>query len=223
MNALVVGHGSIGARHARILKDEGCAVGVVSGRLGPAVRFKTLADGLKQHDPLYVVVANRTADHKSTIHALAAAGYTGRVLVEKPLFSSLSPLPTHQFQSLHVAYNLRFHPVLRALHGAIEGHRVLSVQAYAGQYLPDWRTGRDYRDSYSADRAQGGGVLRDLSHEFDYLGWLLGPWIRATALGGHLSTLEIDSEDVAVVLAAYTACPPCLCISITSTALGAGA
>ena len=157
MNALVVGHGSIGARHARILEEEGCAVGVVSGRPGPKVRFETLADGLEQHAPLYVVVANRTADHKTTIHALASAGYTGRVLVEKPLFSSLSPLPQHQFQSLHVAYNLRFHPVLRALHGAIEGHRVLSVQAYAGQYLPNWRTGRNYRDSYSADRPQGGG------------------------------------------------------------------
>jgi predicted dehydrogenase len=66
--------------------------------------------------------------------------------------------------------------------------------------LPDWRPGTDYRQCYSAKRTEGGGVLRDLSHELDYLCWLAGGWTRATAQGGHMSALEIDSDDLFDVL-----------------------
>ena len=84
---------------------------------------------------------------------------------------------------------------------------MLSVQARVGQYLPDWRPGRDYRATYSGRRAEGGGVLRDLSHELDFLLWLFGGWTAATALGGTLSSLEIDSEDTVVALLALRDCP----------------
>jgi predicted dehydrogenase len=43
-------------------------------------------------------------------------------------------------------------------------------------------------------------VLRDLSHELDYLGWLFGGWRRLSALGGRRSELEIDSDDFWAVL-----------------------
>lgn len=52
-----------------------------------------------------------------------------------------------------------------------------------------------------------GGALRDLSHEIDYLTWLLGGWERVAALGGQLSHLEIDSDDVYALLLATPACP----------------
>ena len=82
----------------------------------------------------------------------------------------------------------------------LSGHKILSVQIYCGQYLPIWRPQRDYRQSYSAFRAEGGGVLRDLSHELDYMQWLFGPWKNVYAVGGKYSSLEIDSEDCCTIL-----------------------
>ena len=142
------------------------------------------------------VVTQKKGEFVDLFAELAAAGYAGRVLVEKPLFGRSLSVPLNSFQSLSVAYNLRFHPLIQRLQDLLVGETVISVQAYVGQYLPDWRPDTDYRYSYSAKVAEGGGALRDLSHELDYLGWLFGAWSAVTAFGGHLSLLEIDSDDL---------------------------
>ena len=102
---------------------------------------------------------------------------------------------------------MRFHPVIGRLRELLGETTPYAIHAYAGQYLPDWRPNADYRKGYSAIKAQGGGVLRDLSHELDALNWMLGPWTRITALGGHVSNLEIDSDDVFSVLFETARCP----------------
>ena len=49
--------------------------------------------------------------------------------------------------------------------------------------------------------------MRDLSHELDYLSWLFGTWQALTALGGHYSSLEGDSDDVFCILLKMERCP----------------
>lgn len=208
MRSLVIGYGSIGARHARVLAELGCHVAVVSGReVDHERRYGTVAEALQAEEPEYIVIANRTADHLQTLTELAGLGYQGNVLVEKPLFDQVYEIPEHSFKGLYVAYNLRFHPLIERLQERLQGQKVLSVQAYVGQYLPTWRPGSDYRDSYSARRAEGGGVLRDLSHELDYLNWLCGGWQQLTALGGHYSHLDIDSDDIFSIMMTTNDCP----------------
>jgi predicted dehydrogenase len=200
--ALVVGYGSIGARHARLLRDLGLEVGVVSRRgAGVGHVFQDLTDGYRQFKPSYVVIANETSKHVSAIEELASVGFDGLTLVEKPVAISLDSLRGITCgPRVRVAYNLRFHPVLRALKTRLADDRPVAIQAYVGQYLPDWRPGTDYRNGYSASSASGGGVLRDLSHELDYLYWLFGPWSRLAALGGRKGDLEIDSDDTWCIL-----------------------
>ncbi len=196
LRALVVGYGSIGARHAAVLAGLNCDVALVTARTdAPVPAFASIEQALSGFTPDYVVVANETAAHVDTLRRLAAGGFGGLVLVEKPLNGDGTALPEHRFRHLAVGYNLRFHPVLTALGRAIEGRRIVSVQAYAGQYLPDWRPGTDWRQSYSASVARGGGVLRDLSHELDYLAVLFGRWSRLAALGGASGALDIESDD----------------------------
>jgi len=196
VRALVIGYGSIGVRHAAVLEELGARVAVVSRRNSvERPTYADLGEALRDYAPEYVVVSNETALHESTLNRLAQEAYAGTVLVEKPLFSAAAPLPKHGFRHSAVAYNLRFHPVLRRLKALLEGERIVTANAYVGQYLPDWRPGTDYRTCYSASVERGGGVLRDLSHELDYMCWLLGGWSSVAAVGGHLSALEIDSDD----------------------------
>ncbi|PWF48933.1 Gfo/Idh/MocA family protein [Massilia glaciei] len=208
MRALVIGHGSIGRRHVEVLQQLGCAVAVVSRR---AVDFPLVyadaGEALAAHAPGYVVVANETGAHAGAFAALAGARFGGTVLIEKPLFHAPAALPRHAFGAAYVAYNLRFHPMVLRMRELLAGETLVSATVHVGQYLPDWRPGSDYRQSYSASAAQGGGVLRDLSHELDYLCWLLGGWNRVAALGGQFSALEITSDDVFSLLLTTPRCP----------------
>ena len=71
---------------------------------------------------------------------------------------------------------------------------------WCGQQLADWHPGSDHTQGYSASRALGGGVVLDLSHELDYLGWLFGPVEAVTAATSNSATLGIETEDVADVI-----------------------
>lgn len=206
---LVIGYGSIGQRHARLLTELGCQVAVVSRRsIDFAPHYSELSQALADWQPEYVVVANRTSEHHQTVEFLAQHGFEGRVLVEKPLFDRQSALPSHNFSQVTVAYNLRCHPLLINLKSLLDDSaQLVTANIYAGSYLPDWRPNTDYRQSYSAKRDQGGGVLRDFSHELDYALWLFGPWRRMTASGGRLSSLEIDSDDAYTLLMETQRCP----------------
>jgi predicted dehydrogenase len=196
MKALVVGYGSIGQRHCAVLQGLGHKVAVVSRQaLEQLQRFHTLEEGVHAFSPDYVVVANPTSEHLDSLTVLAGRGYRGRVLVEKPLFAAPAAMPAHAFTSLNVGYNLRFHPLLTELRKRVAASSAIAAHVYTGQWLPEWRPGQDYRATYSARRAQGGGVLRDLSHDLDYLCWLLGPPAHGCALLGKVSDLEIDTED----------------------------
>jgi len=205
---LVIGYGSIGARHARLLVELGCDVAVVSARnVDFPQSYHSLRDGWYMHKPALVVVANATAAHYGALTELAQLGHAGDVLVEKPVFDHVLPLPINNFRHLRVAYNLRFHPVLTMLREVLATQRVISVQAYVGQYLPSWRPGTDYRLCYSAHADKGGGALLDLSHDLDYLAWITGPWQRVAAIGGHMGPLEISSNDVFSLLYESDRCP----------------
>jgi predicted dehydrogenase len=208
MKALVIGYGSIGSRHVEVLREMGISVSILTAQQGLSEKpFQRLEDALSSNLPDYVVIANKTNKHYSTLSHLAELGFSGSVLVEKPLFHEISTLPKNKFKGVWIGYNLRFHPYIQKLRKILEKEPAISIHVTAGQYLPHWRPDIDYNSSYSARRQEGGGVLRDLSHELDYVTWLLGPWSRITALGGHFSSLEIDSDDVFSIMMTGENCP----------------
>jgi predicted dehydrogenase len=201
--ALVIGYGSIGARHAAVLRGLGVEVAVVSARAteAPGPIFRALGDAVGTFAPHYAVIANPTAAHRETLGDLAACGFRGRVLCEKPLTSDPATLAGTGFEGLWTGYNLRFLPAVAALRDALAGERVLHLAVECSSYLPDWRPGRDYRQTASATRAEGGGVLRDISHELDYAAMLAGRPLRTAASVRNSGTLGIEVEDHAGILA----------------------
>ena len=209
LKALVIGYGSIGRRHARVLTELGCRVAVMSRRsivFEPS--YSKLSEALSVWQPGYVVIANRTSEHFQTVEALAQYGFRDYVFIEKPLFDQSSEMPKQSFSHIAVGYNLRCHPLLRRLKSFLDdAGNMLTAHVYVGSYLPHWRPDTDYRKSCSAKSKEGGGVLRDLSHELDYVIWLFGHWQRLTAHGGHLSKLEIDTEDAFCLIMETEFCP----------------
>ncbi|HLB41809.1 MAG TPA: Gfo/Idh/MocA family oxidoreductase [Gammaproteobacteria bacterium] len=208
MQGLIIGFGSIGQRHAQVLKSLGCHVCLVtSQKIKDYICYSTIENALKKESIDYVVIANPTHLHYQALIDLIQCNYQGIVLVEKPLFSKIEYLPQNNFLKILVAYNLRFHELLIQTKKIIKNEKLITFSAYAGQYLPTWRKEADYRHCYSAKQEQGGGVLRDLSHELDYSLWLCGPCLDVTAMGGHFSMLEINSDDAYSIVMKCVSCP----------------
>ena len=82
--------------------------------------------------------------------------------------------------------------------------RILFVHSEVGEYLPNFHPYEDYRRMYASKRELGGGVTLTQIHELDYLYALLGPPRRVFSLGGKLSDLEVDVEDVSSSVIEYT-------------------
>ena len=202
----VVGAGSIGQRHQQILKQLNSEVFSISAN-SPSADFKFLDEALQKQTFDYVVIASQTSQHFSDITCLLENKFSGRVLIEKPLFDKNQKLGQSSFQFSAVGYNLRFHPAFIWLKSNLEKlGTITSANLYVGQYLPTWRPAIAYQNSSSAKLSSGGGVLRDLSHELDMVQNLFGDWRRLVAMGGKFSDLEIETEDTCSVMMENDCC-----------------
>jgi predicted dehydrogenase len=203
----VIGAGSIGSRHAQILRDSRHDVVVVSRRSGVG-KYEKISVALKHEKFEYVVVASKTSQHLDDLRELSASKFSGTVLIEKPILTSLKKFPRNNFDFAAVGYNLRFHPAIAWLHDTLPqlGY-ISSANFYVGQYLPTWRKSDSYQNSSSATIANGGGVLRDLSHELDLAQYVFGNWTHLTSTGGKFSNLEIETDDTFSILMQTKICP----------------
>lgn len=202
---LIVGFGSIGKRHFEILSSFKCVseISIVSKQSiqeKQVLSFKLLSEVVNLDSYDYFVIATETVKHHQQLKYICSRVQNKKIVVEKPLFDRAYP----EFESTNkvfTAYNLRFHPVIESLKSIIENERVYYVNAICGQYLPTWRPEHDYRQSYSADLKRGGGVLRDLSHELDYLTWLFGDINKIDSINSKISDLDITSDDIFTAIA----------------------
>jgi len=196
LSALVIGCGSIGSRHAKIMSemDEIGHLSVLSSRSDLPYEILSDLEDVPVMDPDYVVIASSTDQHHTHLAFLEKHLKGKKILVEKPLFDFMEDLKV-QNNEVVVGYNLRFHPLLNKIRDLCEGRHLWNIFAFCGSYLPDWRPDQDYRVTSSASR-QSGGVLRDLSHELDYVQWLAGSLQVTHAVSRKVSNLEISSDDL---------------------------
>lgn len=216
---LVVSFGSIGRRHFNNLRNlrPQAQIGVLrltavpDREIPPGVdrQFTDMGDALA-FDPSAAIVCSPATTHVRVATALVDRGIP--VLIEKPIAGDLAELDellalaTCRGVPLMTAYNLRFLPSLkeaRRIVGSGAIGEILGVRAEVGQYLPDWRPGSRYQDSVSARRDLGGGALLELSHEIDYVYWMLGMPSRVAAMGGRYGDLDIEVEDMASLCLEY--------------------
>jgi predicted dehydrogenase len=229
VKVLVAGLGGIGQRHLRNLKSlVGEDLEVLAYRVRRDTPLLTDTLGIDEsadvetrygvrsfseiepalaENPDLVLVCNPTSLHLEVAQKAAEAGC--HLAIEKPVSNTLEGVDVlieiverKQLVAL-VAYQWRFHPLLRRVREILEAGslgRIVSVQAEIGEFLPGWHGYEDYRRMYAARRDQGGGVILTQSHELDYLLWLFGKPSRIFAIGGKKSRLGIDVEDTAAIL-----------------------
>lgn len=206
---LVVGLGSIGVLHLRLVREllPHADIRVLRHQVGALLPeqanggFSSLDQAIAFR-PQIAVIANPAPFHLSVAQFLAEAGV--HLLVEKPLSIAAEGVQRlidscrERGLVLLTGYNLRFLPSLQRFRDLLNQNvigKVLSVRCEIGQYLPSWRPDVDYREGVSARHDLGGGALLELSHELDYLRWIFGEvdWVGACL--SRQSRLEIDVED----------------------------
>lgn len=198
MKVLIIGYGSIGRRHEEVLSsfDEIKSIELVTKQ---SIDNKKTFNDINQVNDLasydYFVIASETHKHYEQLKYLEANVRDKIIFCEKPLFEINKDLKIEK-NLVFVGYVLRFHPMLQKLKSFLENEKVISVNVNCGQYLPTWRQNTDYRNSYSAKKDEGGGVLLDLSHEIDYVQWLFGTMQEIKSYQLKISDLEIDSDDL---------------------------
>lgn len=211
MKVIFFGLGSIGQRHLANLqtlcKDKGIAVDIHAMRTS---RREINTDGLKSiyHfddlDEKYDIafITNPTSLHYETIKSMQnRATY---YFIEKPIFNKIYPEITAWPNPKHyyVACPLRYKKIMQFVREIVDRETVLNARVICSTYLPNWRKD-DYRKSYSADPNLGGGVELDCIHELDYIVDLFGFPEKTQHMFGKVSSLEIDSHDIAVYLLRY--------------------
>lgn len=214
MRILVTGLGSIGRRHVKNLRAVKPDVEIAALRRAESASssesvdavFTSMEDALSWK-PDCALVTNPASFHIVTAQKLAENGV--HLFIEKPISNSADGVKglidtcRNNGLVLMVGYNLRFDRSLNMVRDALVGGAigdVVSVRAEAGQYLPDWRPGADYRTSPSASREQGGGAILELSHELDYVRWLVGDPTHVVAHAACRGGLGLDVEDTAEIL-----------------------
>ena len=209
MKALFLGLGSIGLRHSKILHSIAPELQIHAFRTHLGQRqtsldwiseLTSLEDALKL-SPDIVFITNPSHLHIQS--ALIFAGHSHSFFIEKPIDVSSGnltllrkTLAQHKTPT-YIAYHLRFHPVIQWLASNIVSSNVMKVSVRNLSYFPDWRPGTDHLKSYSSFDKSSGGILLDLSHEFDYIEYLFGRIAHISGLHGKRSDVTVDSDDYA--------------------------
>lgn len=208
------GIGSIAKRHVRNLRSvaAGREISIQidafrrSGALAEGVNnvFTKLSDVPNDYDVVFIT--NPTEMHLDTLKQFHEKGKN--FFIEKPVVSlnqieDAKSLKTKSDTVYYVACPLRYNAVIQYVKENINPSDVISVRSISSSYLPDWRSGQDYRETYSAHKDMGGGVSIDLIHEWDYLTDIFGWPQKIHSFIGKKSDLEIDSDDYAIYIAEY--------------------
>ncbi len=183
LRAAVIGLGSMGANHARVLADlPGIdLVGVADSdpeRTAQATArrtfpgFNSVAGLLRATQPDLVTIAVPTRAHAATALEAIAAG--AHVLVEKPIAATigeaqgLAEAAARAGTMLSVGHIVRFDPAIQALRERLradQGGRVLQLRARRVNPFPE--------------RIRDVGVIHDLAtHDIDIMRYLLGLDVR---------------------------------------------
>ena len=231
MKALFIGLGGVGQRHLRNLVQLVPDMEIIAFRqrgfnfvLNDKLEiiegqnleekynitvYHNLDEALAQK-PDIAFVTNPTSLHVEAAIKVVRAGCD--LFLEKPISHNmnnvqelLNIISANKLVSF-VGYQNRFHPCVKKakelLDMGVLGD-IIAVNIEVGEDIRTWHKYEDYRGVYAACKELGGGVTVTQIHELDYVQYFFGMPISVYAIGGKLSSLEIDVEDTVSTLLKY--------------------
>ena len=120
-NVIIVGKGSIGERHARILKELDPAIEIYFFRSQKSNEKNQIWEIQKAVDlnPQFIVICNPASKHFETLNHFWKLGFS--CFIEKPIgcfevdLVNYKNLEVRKEQIIQVGYNLEYHPGLNKL------------------------------------------------------------------------------------------------------------
>ena len=212
LRVLVVGCGSIGKRHSRVLRGQGVrtlyACDPVPAQVQAATaeaHYDAVADTLDAGlalKPDAVFLCTPPALHIAQARQAIQSGC--HVFSEKPLSADMKGIPELEElirrtgRKFMVGLCFRYHAGLlraRALVGEGRIGRIVSIRALMGEHLPDIRP--DYRELYLAKY---NGAF-ELMHDIDLAIWFAGQDVkRVQGIYGRFSDIGIEAPDLVDLL-----------------------
>ena len=147
------------------------------------------------------IITSPASKHIDDAIILAKKGF--HLLIEKPLmisrkgYQKLINITNKKLLCTHVAYNLRFNNLIINLKKIINSNihgRILNVDISITSNFKKWRPNKNYYETVSAQKKFGGGVINELSHDFDYMLYLFGKPIAVTSELSYSRDKRIDVE-----------------------------
>ena len=137
---LIIGYGSIGRRHANLLKkiEKIGKIYILSNqKFENFLKVKNL-NHAKEINPDYILICSRTSEHYKHLMEIEKNFKNKIVLIEKPLFDKSKKLKIKK-NNVFVGYNLRFNPVINYIKRYVKNKDILYARVVCQSYLPLWR------------------------------------------------------------------------------------
>ena len=228
MKFLICGIGSIGQRHYKNLRSLGYELALFRAGGGanapfiekflseeksagrPVKTYYNFREAIDDFRPDAVFITNPNSRHLET--ALLAAKSGCNLFIEKPLSHSwdglkeLKTLADEKKLKIMIGYNLRWHPLLVKMKTMVADGMIgqpICANIEMGENIEDWHPWEDYREAYAAYKDGGGGAVLCFSHDIDYLYWFFGMPEKIHAVGGKITPLGGDAEDMVKALLEY--------------------
>lgn len=216
MKVLIVGLGSIAKKHVNALYCIDKKIEIFAFRTSNKNKSESYLNVINIYNlneinfiPNFIIISNHTILHEETIEYFLK--FKKPLFIEKPFlhrltkFSKLNLYINSNNLITYTAFNMRFLESIKFLKNYIKNkiESINEINVYCGSFLPDWRPNENFKNNYSANSKQGGGVHLDLIHEIDYIYWIFGKPNKVISHKTSLSSLKIKSFDYANFILQY--------------------
>ena len=192
IDILVIGSGNIAMRHIKniknifpdkiihVLKRTNTKLDKLFYSKNIVV-IKSLSDITSMNKKSIALICSPASNHSDDIKETIKKGFN--IFIEKPLMtnrdriSSLVNTVSKTNKITHIGYNMRFTDRIDFIKKKIFTNKISNIKSVHINVFTDfrkWRKNKNYKETVSFNKALGGGVINELSHEVDYMIYLFG-------------------------------------------------